>query len=363
MSKTPNDPNTKTFLYILKDPETEEIRYVGKTVKKLEYRLKQHISACKREKNHRTNWILSVINKNLKPLIEQIDECKWCESQAKETYWISYYKNLGYNLVNATEGGEGNLGWIQQEETINKRKETNRKKLPKLYQYDLDGNLIKEWSSTAEAEEKLSLSSTGLCRCLKGKRKKYKNFMWSLEKHDKIEPYVRIQKCYNNKGYKHCDIAKIIKLEDNLLICNNVYLYYNNKLLFEAISLIDMVNYCKSHNIPLGNRSSIDSYKTQISDLAKTNKLYLDKYLFTYFPKDKNHIKRDSRILELELYDEKNNLICSEKGLTVFSNLTKIPKQNIINNLKGITKNVLYQNQKCTIKWKVIQNLEQLQKI
>lgn len=55
MSRTPNDPNAKTFLYILKDPETEEIRYVGKTVKKLEHRLKEHISACKREKNHRIN--------------------------------------------------------------------------------------------------------------------------------------------------------------------------------------------------------------------------------------------------------------------------------------------------------------------
>lgn len=111
-----------------------------------------------------------------------------------------------------------------------------------------------------------------------------------------------------------------------------------------------MVNYCKNHNIPLGNRSSIDSYKTQISDLVKTNKLYLNEYLFTYSPKDVNHIKRDSRILELELYDEKNNLICSEKGLTAFSDLTNISKANVINNLKGITKKVLYKNQKCIIK-------------
>lgn len=39
MSATPKDQNSTTLIYVLKDPDTLEIRYVGKTVSSLITRL------------------------------------------------------------------------------------------------------------------------------------------------------------------------------------------------------------------------------------------------------------------------------------------------------------------------------------
>ena len=55
MAKIPKDVNTTTLIYVVKDPDSLEIRYVGKTVQKLTTRLKQHIRAINKEHNHRTN--------------------------------------------------------------------------------------------------------------------------------------------------------------------------------------------------------------------------------------------------------------------------------------------------------------------
>lgn len=55
MSTTPKNLNENTIIYVLKDPETKEIRYVGKTVSSLQKRLKQHIYDTKKSKNHRSN--------------------------------------------------------------------------------------------------------------------------------------------------------------------------------------------------------------------------------------------------------------------------------------------------------------------
>lgn len=187
--------------------------------------------------------------------------------------------------------------------------------------------------------------------------------MWSLQKVERMQPYVRI---YNNnvikKGCKQSKISNLIKLENELLTHNNIYLYNGNKLLYEAMSLIDMINYCKNNNIYLGKQSSISSYKSKISSLARSNKLYLGVYEFTYKPKNKNHIKRDCYLFEFWLIDKFGNIVHSIKGLDNFAKETKIPKKNIINNMKGITNSILYTNLKHTIKWKVIQNIELLQK-
>ena len=54
-----------------------------------------------------------------------------------------------------------------------------------MYQYDLDGNLIKEWENAPVAAETLGFKSSGITRCLRGDRFKYKNFIWSTKLSDK----------------------------------------------------------------------------------------------------------------------------------------------------------------------------------
>jgi hypothetical protein len=98
----------KTYIYTLENPETNEIRYVGKTTN-IKRRYYQHTSkkVCKKLSNkHLGNWLLSILNKDLKPLLNIIEECEnnWAQS---EIYWIEQFKHWGFSLINYTKGGEG----------------------------------------------------------------------------------------------------------------------------------------------------------------------------------------------------------------------------------------------------------------
>lgn len=48
-----------------------------------------------------------------------------------------------------------------------------------VYQYDLNGNLIKKWKSRLDAADYYSYSPNSISRCVNGHRKTYKGFIWS----------------------------------------------------------------------------------------------------------------------------------------------------------------------------------------
>lgn len=102
------------YIYLLRDPITNEIRYIGKT-KDLKQRLINHINNAKLKKfnRHIYNWILTLLNQNLKPLIELVEECNLDNWSEREKYWIKYYKELGNNLCNHSIGGEGTKNGCQ----------------------------------------------------------------------------------------------------------------------------------------------------------------------------------------------------------------------------------------------------------
>ena len=96
-----------TFIYILIDPVTQQVRYIGKT-NNLKTRLREHCSSsCLVKRTHKNNWIKSLLNKGLKPLIETIDEINESEWQFWERHYISLYKSWEFNLTNSNEGGFG----------------------------------------------------------------------------------------------------------------------------------------------------------------------------------------------------------------------------------------------------------------
>ena len=54
-----------TKIYILKHPNTNEIRYVGKTIQQLKYRLATHISRSKKYRYAYVNcWIYSFLQED-----------------------------------------------------------------------------------------------------------------------------------------------------------------------------------------------------------------------------------------------------------------------------------------------------------
>lgn len=62
-------------------------------------------------------------------------------------------------------------------------KDKLKKRLSKpVYQFDLDGNLIKEWISSSEASRALKISGGHIRDCCLNKQKKFKGFVWKYEK-------------------------------------------------------------------------------------------------------------------------------------------------------------------------------------
>ena len=95
------------YIYALLEPNTETIRYIGWAIDVF-VRYKRHFHKSELDKVcHRTNWIKSLLTIGKKPLVQVIEKVSFYEWSNREKYWIKYYKDLGYDLVNSTPGGDG----------------------------------------------------------------------------------------------------------------------------------------------------------------------------------------------------------------------------------------------------------------
>lgn len=97
--------NLEIYIYLLLDPRDNSIRYVGATIHP-EKRMWEHLHDL-RLKCHRTDWIKFLLRNELEPqmwIIEVTDEKKW---EKRERNWIKFYRKVGCDLTNATDGGEG----------------------------------------------------------------------------------------------------------------------------------------------------------------------------------------------------------------------------------------------------------------
>lgn len=125
----------------------------------------------------------------------------------KEVEFIKLYGrkdlNLG-TLANMTDGGEGLQGFNHSEETKNRirQKNTGRKvsettllkrklfwegkerpkRSKKVYQYDLEGNFIREWSGSIEAGKILGCHDTTIRKVCVGVLRTCLGFKWFFEK-------------------------------------------------------------------------------------------------------------------------------------------------------------------------------------
>lgn len=107
-------------IYTLTCPETNMVRYVGKTFNP-KRRFYDHCSISTKEKTRKAIWVRSLIKKNKKPIIDIIDNCDEFNWEEKEKGYIKLYKSIGANLLNHTKGGEqGALNYKFTESQSNK---------------------------------------------------------------------------------------------------------------------------------------------------------------------------------------------------------------------------------------------------
>lgn len=111
-------------IYWLSDPETGEMRYVGKTKQTLQKRYYYH---CHPDgKSHNTKWINSLLKKSLRPNINVLQTLSSEDDMnMAEVYWIAYFKSVGCRLTNECIGGRG--GSIKGKKRKPCSEETKRK--------------------------------------------------------------------------------------------------------------------------------------------------------------------------------------------------------------------------------------------
>jgi len=110
------------YIYGLRCPLSNEIRYIGQTRRELNVRLKNHLYE-KRHNPHKINWIKKLEKMNLKNniTIELLEKCSIEHLNEKEKYWIEFFKNKGNKLVNLTDGGDTN--YIMNPDSIKRMSE------------------------------------------------------------------------------------------------------------------------------------------------------------------------------------------------------------------------------------------------
>lgn len=202
------------YIYSLKNPITNEIRYIGKTGD-LRRRLQNHISHSKTRNSRISNWLKSLIKENLLPIIEIIEECNKDNWEEREIYWIKYYKDSGYNLVNFRKGGNEPPVIKKQYQKFTKVKNkyvSKRSKNNTLYylgtfnteieainaydnfqirdstNYNKNGVLmyqnnilIKEFNSVSECAKYVNGVTTHISACCKCKKPQYKGYTFKYK--------------------------------------------------------------------------------------------------------------------------------------------------------------------------------------
>lgn len=91
--------------YLTSEIDNYNPRYIGYTTN-LEKRLKEHLKGRNSEKSYKSNWIKSIFNKGVKPIIKEIEVVdNLDDALLRESFYIEEYSKE-FKLTNSTSGGE-----------------------------------------------------------------------------------------------------------------------------------------------------------------------------------------------------------------------------------------------------------------
>lgn len=156
------------YIYLIK--KDDKPVYVGQTIKSIHERFQEHINTMNSEKvkHFAIHYALKKygINHFTVELLEEVDDNLLND---REIYWIkekhTLYAEGGYNL---TEGGDYRPEYIQC----------------KCYQYDKQGNFLKEFNSIAEAARFIGKNHANIIKALNGEINIAYGYRWSKNKYN-----------------------------------------------------------------------------------------------------------------------------------------------------------------------------------
>lgn len=92
------------FIYLLKNPITKQVIYVGQTINPKD-RLRSHLSEARRCKRKINKMVLEILEAGSQPVMEILEKCDQYNWKEREQYWIKYYFEDGNDLGNIGRGG------------------------------------------------------------------------------------------------------------------------------------------------------------------------------------------------------------------------------------------------------------------
>lgn len=193
----------KTGVYLIQIITKPNYYYIGSAAKtnKKNYndigflqRWRNHFSTLKR--NIHFNPILQrSVNKygieNLRfKILEYCEPEKCIEIEDK---WLQYYIN-NFNVYNINKIHPTRLGQINSKE--HRKNISNGRNKKKVYQFDFEGNLIKEWDCMYHILKYFPKANSSIWRCLNNKQQTSNKFIWSYDNKFKYKSFNKSKIVY-----------------------------------------------------------------------------------------------------------------------------------------------------------------------
>jgi hypothetical protein len=163
----------KTYIYSLICPIDNKVKYIGKA-NDPKARFRKHKSLANNDKGEnylKNEWVRTLYEKGLIPILEIIEQVDVSDWKVKEKYYISLYKQMGIELYNICGGGNGatfgNKGSFKGNPPV------------KVICLSKKGEYIKTFDSIKQGEE---FCGKRIHNVLVGKRKTSGGYIWVYEK-------------------------------------------------------------------------------------------------------------------------------------------------------------------------------------
>jgi len=191
--------NKKVNIYVLIDPITCKVRYIGITTQTISRRYYKHIeeSLYSKKRTYKLNWIRSLTSKGRIPVVKKLMEVdNWHSALKIERMLIQKYKK-SRNLTNNEDYVNGSFKKTitdaqRQEASLkaksfykNGGKASNRKEIKC---FTLDGEFIRTFESMSEASRVLNLSLRHISLVVSGKKLQLKGYVFKNTNDDDPKP-------------------------------------------------------------------------------------------------------------------------------------------------------------------------------